>query len=204
MLSHITEPTHHHKTLRSPIHKADGKQRMSDYMPHARRSNAWSDDFTNTSSDESYKREQSKQATGLKAKDVNRGWGILTHRAWLSVFNYKAPPLMLVKNHGGIEAAQQLPANDTPSGLHSRLSLHWSTDFSKLQCSYNFTRLVCSHHHYLHSFRLLKQSHHNWFSSHVQMHFWMDNYTDEPVSNETPVPMPPPKIPVATTKALGR
>ena len=42
-------------------------------MPHALRSNAWSDDFTNTSSDESYKREQSKQATGPKAKDVNRG-----------------------------------------------------------------------------------------------------------------------------------
>ena len=73
MLSHITEPTHHHKTLRSPMHKADGKPRMSEYMPHVLRSNAWSDDFTNTSSDESYKRKQSKQATGLKAKDVNRG-----------------------------------------------------------------------------------------------------------------------------------
>ena len=139
MLSHITEPTHHHKTLRSPMHKADGKPRMSEYMPHVLRSNAWSDDFTNTSLYESYKREPSKQATGPKAKDVNRGWGILTHRAWLSVFNYKAPPLMLVKNHGGIEAAQQLPGNDTPSGLHSRLCLDYSRDFGKLDCSYSLT-----------------------------------------------------------------
>ena len=98
---------------------------------------------------------------------------------------------MLVKNHGGIEAAQQPLANDTPTGLHNRPSLHWSTDFSKLQCSYSFPRLLCSRHHYLNSFRLLQQSHHNWFSSQVQMHFWMDNYTDEPVSNETRITMPP-------------
>ena len=38
---------------------------------------------------------------------------------------------MLVKNHGGIEAAQQLPGNDAPPGLHNRLSLHWSTDVCK-------------------------------------------------------------------------
>jgi len=30
----------------------------------------------------------------------------------------------LVKKHGGIEAAQQLPGNDSPTGLHNRLSLH--------------------------------------------------------------------------------
>ena len=64
----------------------------------------------------------------LSADAPNEEWCIVTSggvtSAWLSVFNYKAPPLMLVKNHGGIEAAQQLPGNDAPPGLHNRLSLH--------------------------------------------------------------------------------
>ena len=35
----------------------------------------------------------------------------ITHRAWLSVLKYKALPIMLIKKHGGNQAAQQLPGN---------------------------------------------------------------------------------------------